>query len=302
MKKKKVIILLSIVTIIVIFLVGLLFIMNNKDTVKLKKDNFVFELGEEVPFDVAFYLNDGSTKNINQYKLELDANESINIQDSKITSNEKDYLIVGKYKISVIHKDKRKDFTIEVTDTTQPEFIDFKDKIVVEQNAKDVDLTKFFKAEDLTIVSLLTEGEYSLSEIGDYSVNVIASDESDNQNKKEFTLSVVSLEDAKKANVITKTLDGTIYKSDAMIEYENNKNKQPEVTKQPSQNNSSNNKPSQKPSTNNNQSTNKPVQSSERYRDDIAAQLVQKINNYRVEQGKEALPVTDEAKKKRICV
>ncbi len=103
---------------------------------------------------------------------------------------------------------------------------------------------------------------------------------------------MISLEEAKKDNSTSKTIDGTTYKSDAMVEYENNKNKPVEQPKQPTQNSSNNN--SNKPASNNS-STNKPVQSSERYNREAANQIFQKINDYRVSQGRNTLPVTDQA-------
>lgn len=291
MKKKRLIIILVISSLIVIFLIGLLF-LNNKDRIIIKQDTFVFELGKDVPFDVVYYLNDNSIKDIKQVKMELQNKESIIIQENRLLSDKKDYLTVGKYQVEVSYKKQRETFTIEVTDTTKPEFKEFKDQIFIEQNAKDVDLTKFFKAEDLTNIELIVEGEYDLSKIGDYKISIIATDESKNRSKKEFTLTVISLEDAKK-NISTKTLDGTVFKSEAMKEYENNKNKPVEQPKQSTQNKSSSN--SQNKTSSNSPIENKPVQSFEGYNRDAANQIVQKINNYRVSQGRDALPVTGEA-------
>ncbi len=291
MKKKRLIIILVIGILTVIFLIGLLF-LSNKDRIVLKKDTFIFELGEEVPFDAAYYLNDDSIKNINQIEFDLESRESVTIQENKLLSNKKDYLDVGKYPALLSYKKETKKFMIEVKDTTKPEFKEFNDKIVIEQNAKDVDLTKFFKAEDLTHVELSIKGEYDLSKIGDFVISVVATDEFKNQSKKEFTLTVISLEEAKKDNSTSKTIDGTTYKSDAMVEYENNKNKPVEQPKQPTQNSSNNN--SNKPASNNS-STNKPVQSFERYNREAANQIFQKINDYRVSQGRNTLPVTDQA-------
>ena len=68
MKKEKLIIISVISMLIVIFLIGLLF-LSNKDRIVLKQDTFIFELGEEVPFDAAYYLNDYSIKDINKINL-----------------------------------------------------------------------------------------------------------------------------------------------------------------------------------------------------------------------------------------
>ncbi len=294
MKKEKLIIISVISILIVIFLIGLLF-LSNKDRIVLKQDTFIFELGEEVPFDAAYYLNDDSIKDINKINLELENRDSITIQENKLLSYKKDYLNVGKYPAILSYKKEIKKIMIEVKDTTKPEFKEFNDKIVIEQNAKDVDLTKFFKAEDLTHVELIVEGEYDLSKIGNYIISVLATDESKNQTKKEFTLTVISLEEAKKDNSTSKTIDGTIYKSDAMVEYENNKNKPVEQPKQSTQNHSSNNNSNSNKPSSNNSSANQPVQSSEGYNREAANQVLQKINDYRVSQGRNALPVTDQA-------
>ena len=95
MKKKRLIIILVIGILTVIFLIGLLF-LSNKDRIVLKKDTFIFELGEEVPFDAAYYLNDDSIKNINQIEFDLESRESVTIQENKLLSNNAGYLPTSK--------------------------------------------------------------------------------------------------------------------------------------------------------------------------------------------------------------
>lgn len=82
--KKKVV--LVIICLIVVFLVGLLFIIHKKsNTIILKKEEFIYELGEEISADVSNYIKDAdSIKNITEYKIVTD---DFRIVDKKLVIN-----------------------------------------------------------------------------------------------------------------------------------------------------------------------------------------------------------------------
>ena len=98
--KKKVV--LVIICLIVVFLVGLLFIIHKKsNTIILKKEKFIYELGEEISADVSNYIKDAdSIKNITEYKIVTD---DFKIVDKKLVINN-DKPTVGDYSINIVYK------------------------------------------------------------------------------------------------------------------------------------------------------------------------------------------------------
>lgn len=293
-RKKLIIIIISLILIISIIIIT--FLLLNKNYLILKQDTFVFELGDEVPFTSSYYLqNSKEIKNIDEYKLNIKDKDKISIVDDKLLSKDAELLEVGTYKLSIKYKDKEIKFQIKVEDTKKPEFKTVPEKITLEQNSKDVDLTKFFEAEDLSKVEITIDGDYDLSKTGNYELKVNAIDQYDNKNTKNFSLEVIDLESAKADGKVSKTVDGIIYKSDAMIEYENAKNS----SASSSNNNSTSTSKKNNNTTNNNKSNqssnNTSHQSSEGYRRDIANTYASQINSYRKQNGLSELPITSEA-------
>ena len=115
--KKKVV--LVIICLIVVFLVGLLFIIHKKsNTIILKKEEFIYELGEEISADVSNYIKDAdSIKNITEYKIVTD---DFKIVDKKLVINN-DKLTVGDYNINIVHKNVfKKVIPWEIRDMEKP--------------------------------------------------------------------------------------------------------------------------------------------------------------------------------------
>ena len=112
MKKK---IVLVIICLIVVFLVGLLFIIHKKsNTIILKKEEFIYELGEEISADVSNYIKDAdSIKNITEYKIVTD---DFKIVDKKLVINN-DKPTVGNYSINIVYKNVSKKVVIKIVDT-----------------------------------------------------------------------------------------------------------------------------------------------------------------------------------------
>lgn len=170
--KKKVV--LVIICLIVVFLVGLLFIIHKKSNIIiLKKEEFTYELGEKISADVSNYIKDAdSIKNITEYKIVTD---DFKIVDKKLVINN-DKPTVGDYNINIVHKNVSKKVIIKIVDTTSPEFTTFEENIKIEQTSEEVDLIKYFEATDLTEVKITIDGEYDLTQEGDYDINVIATE------------------------------------------------------------------------------------------------------------------------------
>lgn len=297
MKKFKNILIIFIVLAIVIFLVGLIVVINNKDNIILNDNEFTFEYGEKVCSDVKCYLKDaGSTKDINNYKFDIG---DLEIKDNELVSQNLEHLNVGEYNLTITYKKTSKNIMIRVVDTIPPEFINFNDLITLEQNSIDVDLLSFFKAQDLTEVRIEIDEDYDLSEVGEYTTKVIAVDENNNKTEKTTIIKVIDFDVAKKEGSVSKNLNGDVYKSQKMLDYENEKSKNIESNNNtPKTNTSNSNKTSNSNSNNspnnNSNSTNK-SSNSPRYRTDISNSIVSKINAYRISIGLSSLPVTSEA-------
>lgn len=252
--KKKVV--LVIICLTVVLLVGLFIIHKKSNTIILKKEEFIYELGEEISADVSNYIKDAdSIKNITEYKIVTD---DFKIVDKKLVINN-DKPTVGDYNINIVHKNVSKKVIIKIVDTTSPEFTTFEENIKIEQTSEEVDLLKYFEATDLTEVKITIDGEYDLTQEGDYDINVIATDANGNNISKKATITVYKKEVAKETPVI---------KQD---------------------NNISNNKSS------NNTTTTKPETPSVRYRKDVSDSYIVQINAYRKANGLNELPVTAEA-------
>lgn len=196
--KKKVV--LVIICLIVVFLVGLLFIIHKKsNTIILKKEEFIYELGEEISADVSDYIKDAdSIKNITKYKIVTD---DFKIVNKKLVINN-DKTTVGDYNINIVYKNVSKKVIIKIVDTTSPEFTSFEENIKIEQTSEEVDLIKYFEATDATEVKITIDGEYDLTQEGDYDINVIATDSNGNKTSKKAIITVYKKEVAKETPVI----------------------------------------------------------------------------------------------------
>lgn len=245
--KKKPIIIISLITII--FLVGLILIFHKEEKIELKQESFIFEYGDDIINDVSYYLKDAdSTKNIKDYKL---------INNLKKNS-ETGLIEPDEYTITIKYKKQEETFKVIIKDTKAPIFTKYEDKISLIQDSEDVDLTKYFTAEDLSDVILSIEGNFDISKIGEYNIKVVATDKSGNKTIKDFVAEVKEKEKTPSTPSVSN----------------NNKNT------------------SNTNSSGNNKDVPKIV---ERYRKDISDNYVRQINEYRKSKGLVELPVTTEA-------
>lgn len=245
--KKKPIIIISLITII--FLVGLILIFHKEEKIELKQESFVFEYGDDIINDVSYYLKDAdSTKNIKDCKL-------INSLEK---NSETGLIEPDEYTLTIKYKKQEETFKVIIKDTKAPIFTKYEDKISLIQDSEDVDLTKYFIAEDLSDVILSVEGSFDISKVGEYNLKMIATDKSGNKTKKDFIVEVKEKEKIPPTPSISN----------------NNKNT------------------SNTNSSGNSKDVPKIV---ERYRKDISDNYVRQINEYRKSKGLDELPVTTEA-------
>lgn len=165
---------------------------------ELKKETFTIEYGEIVSINAKDYLVKNTDKDVLK-------KTKVVIKDLK-NEKDKDYAKVGEYKATAKYNDENKSFTIKVKDTTAPVFKDLKKEIKVEQNAENVDFTKYFKAEDLSKVKITAnDKKVDLSKTGEYDLKVTATDEYENKTTEKVKIIVVG---ADKADEVTETTDG----------------------------------------------------------------------------------------------
>lgn len=245
--KKKTIIIISFITII--FLVGLILIFHKEEKIELKQESFIFEYGDDIINDVSYYLKDAdSTKNIKDYKL-------INSLEK---NSETGLIEPDEYTLTIKYKKQEETFKVIIKDTKAPIFTKYEDKISLIQDSEDIDLTKYFIAEDLSDVILSVEGSFDISKVGEYNLKMIATDKSGNKTKKDFIVEVKEKE---------------------------------KIPSTPPVSNNSKNTSNTNPS-GNSKDVPKIV---ERYRKDISDSYVRQINEYRKSKGLDELPVTTEA-------
>lgn len=270
MKKKVFIIVISII-ILIVFLVGLIVLFKDTDNIKLRDNQFIFELGEEISADASYYLEDAdSTKNINDYKL---SSKDLEIKNNIFVLKDEDIVKIGEYEIEIVYKKTSKKIIIEVVDTASPEFTKFEEKIKYEQNTDISGLESKFEATDLTDVKIIIEGEYDSSVPGEYEIEIIAVDVTGNKTNKKAIIEIIKKEEPKKDTIIV-----------------NNNNSNSDNTSASNNNYNSNVQNNLQSNSSNNTSVPSP-----RFRKDISDQYIIKINEYRKSKGLNELPVTAEA-------
>ncbi|MEF9967896.1 MAG: hypothetical protein RR766_05215, partial [Longicatena sp.] len=194
--KKKVFCIAGVLVVIACLLTGGTYYLLNKKELVLKQDVFSVEYGDTISMDAKTYLKKTDPAVLKDTKVLLKLNE--------ISPTE-----VGTYKGTIEYKKEKLNLTINVKDTTSPVFDDFKDTVNVQLNAKDVDLTKYFKATDLSDTTIMVDSKdennaFDISKEGSYKVIVTASDKYENKVTKDATVKVMN--DTKD---LTKTNEGT---------------------------------------------------------------------------------------------
>ncbi|MEG0093922.1 MAG: hypothetical protein RR673_07490 [Erysipelotrichaceae bacterium] len=200
----------GIIASIVAVLVFVIFALPHENSLSLKKETFIVEYGKTISTKAVDYLKTEDTKILDKAKVTIEKIEN---------EKDKDYAKIGTYKAIIKYGEKSENFKIEVKDTKAPVFKDIMKEVVIEKNAENVDYTKYFQVEDLSDTKIKVDSKkVDLGKVGDYEIKVNATDKYKNAKIKNVKVKVVSLEDAKKENGITKALDGTIYQSKALKE------------------------------------------------------------------------------------
>lgn len=207
----------------------------NQTKLHVQSKEKVIELGDTVSLSAKEFLKKDTPKKVLKEvsvksELKTDSEKyTYDKEEETVTSKDKDFLDVGKYEVELSLDKEKETVNLEVKDTTPPKFKDFKEEIKIEQNAENVKLEDYFKADDLSETTIKVEDKgLNVSKVGSYEINVIATDKYDNKEEKESKVTVVSTEEVKeKTEELTKPEKGEIPMSKETKEV-----KQQEVQKQ----------------------------------------------------------------------
>lgn len=301
MKKRNILIIVILVTLLS---ASIYLFIQQKNKITLKESNFIFEFGDKVPFEVEYYLKDKNKDKISNSKIRFENNDMFDTSNNEIKTVDSKYLDVGKYKMYIEYKKNKYYFNVEVKDTTAPIFNSFIEEIIIEQNAVNVDLLKFYEVLDLSNSTINIESDFDIEKIGEYKAIIKAKDQYNNIVSKDAVIKVISFDDLKNTEV-TKCLDGSIFKSEKRIESEKKKietnqsssinNTTPKIEIIDNNKNSDNSKNESNNNSSNSSVNDAPTIVNATYRTDISNEIVNKINEYRKSNGQSVLPVTTEA-------
>lgn len=188
---------IGVITIVILLIVWFMFSgMKSSFKVVTKKD-VVTEYGEDLDW-AKLYDADKSDKGV-EVKEVKDFNKDL-IGDQKIT--------VVFEKGSDAQDEK---ITVTVKDTVKPEFIDFKDEIVIEQGAENVKLEEYFVAKDKAAVAISVDGDVDLTKTGEYKITVTAMDANKNKtDAKSCVVVIASSKEVADGKKLTATVKGEV--------------------------------------------------------------------------------------------
>ena len=166
---------------------------NEEKKLELNTDKINFELGSDVKLDVSKILKTKDKEVLDKAIVNFEfKDKDVNVEKNKSQSVVKiSGLSAGTYKGNIEYKKQKLDFAVIVKDTVAPKFVDFKNKIEIQQNQKDVDYASFFTADDLSSVKIAVDSSgVDLSKSGEYAITVTATDEHENKTEKKSTVVV----------------------------------------------------------------------------------------------------------------
>ena len=185
------------------------------------EESYTVELGSKVSTEAKAYLAKDTDKEVLKdtvITFKKDKAYSVDKKSKSLKPAKGKYLPVGKYHATAAYDDEKESFVVEVKDTKAPTFVDLKEEIIIEVNAENVDLSKYFKAEDLSETKIsVDKAKLDLTKEGTYGITVTATDTYKNAKAEKVVVKVVSLEVAEK-NGVTVMSDGTKPQSKALKE------------------------------------------------------------------------------------
>ena len=149
-----------------------------KEKMELKNNSFTVEYGNVISDKAEDYL-----------KNDADFLKNIKVENLPKNEKDKEYPSVGEYEIILKNDNQKEVVKVSVKDTIAPEFKDLKEKYEIEYGSK-MNI-KQFSVTDLSKTEIsLDDSKVNYKKSGTYKAIVTAKDESNNEVKKEITITV----------------------------------------------------------------------------------------------------------------
>ena len=201
---KKIIAIVTSVIVVICLAVGIWFVVeNNANKWDLKQNEVTIEYGEVYEPTIADLVD------VEKYSNVTDDNTDVKVNATYEASKQNEelaYYAVGDYDIDVIHKieyklfgttiftmDDTKKIKLEVKDTVAPVFAeDVPTELETYRDCEIENLEEKFKANDIAPVTISIDKEnIDYTTVGEYTINVYATDESGNVATKEIKVKVL---------------------------------------------------------------------------------------------------------------
>ena len=184
-KKTKVMIAAAAVIVIVAGISAAVVLSN---PLKLQKETVNVEFGQKISTDAKDYLK----KSVDQ---DIVKNTKVSYKKDQVDGQ--DYDKTGEYKVKLKYKNKEKDVTVKVADTTAPKFNATADAGIDTIEGVELDFSKLITASDLSSVKVTFENikDINLNAAGEYTLKAIAKDKAGNKAKKNIKITVAAKPD-----------------------------------------------------------------------------------------------------------
>lgn len=203
--KNKVYAVIGIAVVIILLLIWFMFSQTKASFKVVTKNDVVTEYGEDLDW-AKLYDADKSdvgvkVKEVRGFNQNLAGNQDITVVFQKDAESKDE-------KIAVV-----------VKDTVKPEFVDFKNEIVIEQGAENVKLEEYFVAKDKAAVAISVAGDVDLTKTGEYKITVTAEDANKNKtDAKSCVVVIASSKEVADGKKLTATVKGDVPLSKATKE------------------------------------------------------------------------------------
>lgn len=144
---------------------------------KLQKETVNVEFGQKISTDAKDYL---------KKSVDPDIVKNTKVSYKKNPVDGQDYDKTGEYKVKLKYKNKEKDATVKVADTTAPQFNATADAGIDTIEGVELNFAELITASDLSSAKVTFENikDINLNAAGEYTLKAVAKDKAGNKAKK----------------------------------------------------------------------------------------------------------------------
>ena len=155
---------------------------------KLQKETVNVEFGQKISTDAKDYL---------KKSVDPDIVKNTKVSYKKNPVDGQDYDKTGEYKVKLKYKNKEKDVTVKVADTTEPQFNATADAGIDTIEGVELNFAELITASDLSSAKVTFENikDINLNAAGEYTLKAIAKDKAGNKAKKNIKITVAAKPD-----------------------------------------------------------------------------------------------------------